>query len=140
MSTNVYNHSVTLYAYLEHNARQATEGNIYEGSLKVATVACDVPFDYYQRTRNLLGEMECIRYLVTGHGRNPSVIHLMRRPSLEIYNEYRALKSGKGGKKRTSEITTGLINDLANRVKAVERDQRTILGILRAKGIHLNDD
>jgi hypothetical protein len=133
MTTKVFNYSVALYEYLDTNARDATEGKVWEGSLRVAAETIELPEGYYQRCRQLLGNLQCIMYLRTGHGKNiKSLIHLVQPPTLELYNEYRATANGKKDTK-TNDVLNGRLNDMANRMANIERDMRTLMGIVKTQ-------
>lgn len=146
MATKTFERACTIYALLEANGRQATEGHIFEGSLKGIVTGCeDVPDQSYQQVRDLLGNLGCIRYLRTGHGpKNPSLIQLVQPPNLELYNEFRYSKVSKEASvssKRVSgnEVMYGRMNDLVKRVDRLEADFRTLMGVNR-KALRSHDD
>jgi hypothetical protein len=137
LPTKTFRHSVAIYEALEELATNATEGFIFEGSLRSVVSSVDsVPDDYYQRARDLLGKLGCIRYLRTGRGKQPSIIQLNYKPTVELYNEY-IISSHKPKKMGTSELINGRITDLLRRMDRLEADMRTLKGMLRQES---NDD
>lgn len=132
MPTKTFDYASQIYAHLSENGTQATEGFVFEGSLKAVVTELEIPADYYQRARNLLGKMDCIRYLRTGHGTAPSLIHLIQPPTEELYNRYRENNSSAAKSKRTTnEIVYARLADMARRIDSLENDMRTLMGVVR---------
>lgn len=134
-STRVFEAACNIYQALESQSRNATEGKLYEGSLKAPFVENpNVRLDYYQKTIELLKAMGCISVLRPGHGRNPSLVHLIREPTQELYNEYRENRSVKAGTGTKTAHTLRLeqqIADLTERIKTLEKVVATLEGVVR---------
>ena len=133
MTTRLYSQAFLLYQLLNNESRDATEGKLFEGSMKSLFDSEDNELDiqYYQRARDLLGMMHCIRFVRTGHGRTPSLIHLMLEPSLELYEEHRSVR--RKGKTLGYELQESRLRDMAVRLSKLEQDMITLIGIVRSK-------
>lgn len=137
MSTKVFEAACNIYQALDSQARNATEGKLYEGSLRVPFVDNpNVTLEYYQRTIELLKAMGCISILKVGHGRNPSLVHLIKPPTPELYREYREARTVKAGNtsKTARELKQDQFNkDILARIKTLEQVVATLEGVIRSR-------
>lgn len=127
----LYDHCVALYALMESNAKETSDGKIYIGSLTNLFDTLGLSQSSHSRIVGRMKAMGCIAMLKRGGGKSRSVWGLYEAPTFEAF--YRTDTTGDAvwaHKAENHEGTMQRIKDLSNRLIKIEdalRDRGIIL-------------
>ena len=83
-----------LYDYFEATATiedvEGTELQVWQGQLTQATKQVGIPDGVYKRVMDQLKTLECIEQVAQGRRSMPTIILLLRAPTLDIWKEIRS--------------------------------------------------